>query len=65
MRMVIDLPEHLIEEAMKVSGGKTINQVIISALEDLTIKKSRVGGLKKFKGKINLDIDLDVSRERQ
>ncbi len=64
MRMIIDLPEHLLEETMKVSGGKTINQVIISALEDLIIKKSRVGGLKKFKGKINLDIDLDVSRER-
>ena len=64
MRTTLDLPEHLIEEAMKVTHIKTKTQVIISALEDLIIK-SRISGLKKFKGKVNLDIDLNAIRGRQ
>ena len=38
MRITLDLPEHLIEEAMKVTHIKTKTQVIITALEDLIIK---------------------------
>lgn len=64
MRTTLDLPEHLIEEAMKVTHIKTKTQVIINALEDLIIK-SKISGLKKFKGKINLDIDLNKVRGRQ
>ncbi len=64
MRTTLDLPEHLIDEAMKVTQIKTKTQVIISALEDLIIK-SRISGLKQFKGKVNLDIDLNAIRGRQ
>ena len=64
MRTTLDLPEHLIEEAMKVTHIKTKTQVIINALEDLIVK-SKISGLKKFKGKINLDIDLNAIRGRQ
>ncbi len=45
MRITLDLPEQLIEEAMKVTHIRTKAQVIISALEDLIIK-SRISGLK-------------------
>ena len=64
MRTTLDLPEHLIEEAMKVTHIKTKTKVIISALEDL-ITKSKISGLKKFKGKINLSIDMKAIRGRQ
>ena len=64
MRTTLDLPAPLLEEAMRVTRLKTKTAVIITALEDL-IGKSRVRGLKKFKGKVDLDIDLGRLRERR
>jgi hypothetical protein len=64
MRTTLDLPENLIDEAMKVAHINTKTKVIITALEDLIIK-SRISGLKKFKGRVNLDIDLNAIRGRQ
>ena len=64
MRTTLDLPEDLINEAMKTTRIKTKTKVIITALEDL-IRKSKLSGLKKFKGKIDLDIDMNAIRGRQ
>jgi hypothetical protein len=64
MRTTLDLPEDLLEEAMKTTHIQTKTKVIITALEEL-IRKSKIAGLKKFKGKIDLDIDLDVVRGRK
>jgi hypothetical protein len=64
MRTTLDLPMSLMERAIKVSHQKTKTAVIIEALEDF-VRKSRIQNLKKFKGKIELDIDLDVVRERK
>jgi hypothetical protein len=64
MRTTLDLPEDLVQEAMKVSCIDTKTQVIIIALQDL-IRKSKISELKKFKGKIDMDIDLDAIRGRQ
>jgi Arc/MetJ family transcription regulator len=64
MRTTLDLPEDLINEAMKATHINTKTKVIITALEDL-IRKSKISGLKKFKGKVNLDIDMNAVRERQ
>ncbi len=64
MRTTLDLPEDLINEAMKVTHINTKTKVIITALEDL-IRKSKISGLKKFKGKIDLDIDMNTIRGRQ
>jgi hypothetical protein len=58
------LPAPLIKEALKLSHQKTKTAVIITALEDF-VRKSRIQGLKKFKGKVDLDIDLDSLRERR
>ncbi len=63
MRTTLDLPEDLIDEAMKATQIKTKTKVIITALEDL-IRKSKISGLKKFKGKIDLDIDMNAIRGR-
>ena len=63
MRTTIDLPQKLVEEAMKVSHQRTKTAVIVAALEDY-VRKSRIQGLKKFRGHVNLDIDLDKLRKR-
>jgi len=64
MRTTLDLPEDSINEAMKAAHINTKTKVIITALEDL-IRKSKISRLKKFKGKVNLDIDMNAVRGRQ
>ena len=64
MRTTLDLPEKLIDEAMKATKINTKTKVIITALEDL-IRKSKISGLKEFKGKVDLDIDMNAMRGRQ
>ena len=63
MRTTLDLPEDLLDEAMKITRTGTKTGVIILALREL-IRKSKLSDLKKYKGKINLDIDLDDLRDR-
>ena len=63
MRTTIDLPNALVEEAMKLSHHRTKTAVLVTALEDF-VRKNRLQGLKKFRGKINLKIDLDKLRKR-
>ena len=63
MRTTLDLPENLLDEAMKATHIKTKTKVIVVALEEL-IRKSKISELKKFKGKVDLDIDLDTIRGR-
>ncbi|HCE44242.1 MAG TPA: hypothetical protein DET40_11900 [Lentisphaeria bacterium] len=63
MRTTLDLPNALVEEAMKLSHQRTKTAVLVTALEDF-VRKNRIQGLKKFRGKINLDIDLDKLRKR-
>ncbi len=64
MRTTLDLPENLLKEAMKTTHIPTKTKVIITALEEL-IRKSKISELKRFKGKVDLDIDLDILRDRQ
>ena len=63
MRTTLDLPEKLLDEAMKVAHIDTKTGVIVKALEEL-IRKSTISGLKQHKGKIDLEIDLDEIRDR-
>ncbi len=63
MRTTLDLPENLLSEAMKVTHTDTKTGVIVLALKEL-VRKSQISGLKKYKGKIDLDIDLDQIRDR-
>ncbi len=64
MRTTLDLPEDLLKEAMKATHIETKTKVIITALEEL-IRKNRISGLKDFKGKVDLDIDMDLLRGRE
>ena len=64
MRTTLDLPEDLLEKAMKISNKKTKTSTIILALEEL-VRKSTLSDIKDFKGKVDLDIDIDKLRDRQ
>ena len=64
MRTTLDLPEELIKEAMNITHTQTKTRVIIKALEEL-IRKTKISEIKNYKGKLDLDIDLDSIRGRQ
>ena len=64
MRTTLDLPEDLVSEAMKTTQINTKTKVIITALEEL-IRKTTISELKDFKGKVDLDIDMNAIRGRQ
>ncbi len=64
MRTTLDLPEDLLREAMSTTHIQTKTKVIITALEEL-IRKARIADIKKYKGKVDLDIDLNAIRGRQ
>ncbi len=60
MRTTLDLPEELINEAMKATHIQTKTRVIITALEEL-IRKSKISEIKQYKGKIDLDIYIRIN----
>ena len=64
MRTTLDLPEELVNEAMKATRIQTKTRVIITALEEL-IRKSKISEIKQYKGKIDLEMDLASIRGRQ
>lgn len=63
MRTTLDLPEDLIEEAMAVTHISTKTDLIKTALQSL-IQKEKSKSLKQYFGKVDLNIDLDVLRNR-
>ena len=63
MRTTLDLPENLLNEAMKATKTDTKTAVIIKALEEL-VRKEKISDIKEYRGKIDLDINLDEIRDR-
>jgi len=63
MRTTLDLPEKLMQDALKASHQKTKTAVIVAALQDF-VRKSRIQELRSFKGRVDLDLDLDALRKR-
>ena len=63
MRTTLDLPVDLLEAAMKASRQRTKTAVIIAALQDL-VRKRRLLELKRFRGCVDIDADLSVTRKR-
>ena len=64
MRTTLDLPQDLLDEAMKLIRIQPKTNVIITALEEL-VRKARLAGIKTYKGKVDMDIiDLNTLRGR-
>jgi Arc/MetJ family transcription regulator len=63
MRTTLDLPDSLVQEAMALTRMKTKTEVIKAALQNL-IQKEKIKDIKKYYGKIDLEINLDDLRKR-
>jgi hypothetical protein len=63
MRTTLDLPESLIDEAMALTHIHTKTDLIKTALQNL-IQKEKIKDLKRYFGKVDLGIDLNVLRNR-
>lgn len=61
MRITLEVPDHLIEQAQKELGFKSKTDVVIYSLREL-LRKKRIEELKDLAGKITLDIDLAKDR---
>jgi Arc/MetJ family transcription regulator len=64
MRTTLDIPESLILEVMEITNSKTKSDAVKMALESL-IHLHKVKTLLSFKGKIDLDVDIDTLRGRK
>ena len=63
MRITLDIPEPLIEEARQLLGFKSKTDTIVVSLQEL-IRRKRIDQLKAMMGHVKLEIDLPRSRRR-
>lgn len=63
MRTTLDLPDDLIKQVMAITNEKTKSGAIRIALEEI-VKMEKRRKIQRFKGKLDLDIDLDLLRDR-
>ncbi|MEZ4902792.1 MAG: type II toxin-antitoxin system VapB family antitoxin [Spirosomataceae bacterium] len=64
MKTTIDLPQELIEEAMRITGSKTMVEAIKKSLNEMIEREKRLQ-LLNFKGKVDLTLDLEMLRDRK
>ncbi len=63
MRTTLDLPRELVEEALAVTQIKTKTALITTALQEL-VRRHAIADIKKYRGKIDFDVNLDQLRDR-
>ncbi len=63
MRTTLDIPESLMNEAMRLTHARTKTELIRVALVNL-IQKEKIQGLKDYFGKVDLELSLDTLRDR-
>lgn len=64
MKMTLNLPDALIAKALECSDRKIKSAVIVQALDGF-VRKHRIQELKRYKGRIAFDINLDSLRNRK
>jgi Arc/MetJ family transcription regulator len=63
MRTTLNLDKKLLDEAMKWTGESTKTSVINEALKEIIKNRKRLG-LVEMAGKVNLEVDINVTRNR-
>lgn len=61
---MIDLPDDLLNKVMKITKYKTKVEAIKKALTEVVDQDKRMK-LMSYRGKIDLDLDLDILRDRK
>jgi Arc/MetJ family transcription regulator len=61
MRTNIEIDDRLMKQAMRVSGGKTKRAVVDAALR-LLVQTKKQAGVRRWRGRIAWQGDLDSSR---
>jgi Arc/MetJ family transcription regulator len=63
MRTTLDLDKKLLDEAMKWTGENTKTSVINEALKEIIKNRKRLR-LVEIAGKVELEVNIDVTRNR-
>ena len=63
MRTTVDIPDNLMEEALRTSHAKTKTTVLILGLKEL-IHRHHIEQLRALRGRIRLNVDVAASRKR-
>ena len=64
MKTLIDLPDDLLNNVMKITKSKTKVEAIKKALTEVVDQDKRMK-LMSYRGKIDMDLDLDILRDRK
>jgi len=64
MRTTLDLPNELLEEALKITNEKNKTSLIVNSVKS-TIRRYKLLELIKKQGTVTLDIDLNKIRKRK
>jgi predicted transcriptional regulator len=64
MRTTVELPDALVEKAFAVSNCRTKTALFTLALEDL-VMRHEMRRIKEWRGKVDLELDLDMLRKRR
>jgi len=67
MKTTVDIPDGLIAKARKITHTKSNDLLFVMALENIILQKqlSRIPKISNYKGKVDLNIDLNILRNRK
>ena len=63
MRITLDLPVELLEEAQSLLGLESMSDTVVLALRDL-VRRKRIDELRTLLGAVTLEVHTAVSRRR-
>ena len=63
MRTTVDLPSDLVQEAMTITKARTKTEMLKIALANI-VQQARREKILRYHGKLDLDIDMDILRDR-
>jgi len=61
MLTTIDIPEEILSEAMRLAGTHSKTNAMVLSLQEF-INRHKIGNLRKLRGLVDLDINLDALR---
>ena len=63
MRITLDLPSELLDEAQRLLGFKSKTDTVVLSLREL-IRRRRIDELRELLGSVTLDVEVARSRRR-